>query len=105
MPLDLATLDRHLGLLTGQLTVQFAWNGTPYSGIKTTPTISETLMIGGQDYEVAFEIFVRLAVVPSAPDIGNVFVVEGKHYKVLRVRPSPDNSQLLGISLGWARID
>ena len=105
VPLDIQTLDRHLVRMTCDGTASFTWNGVAYAAIKSTPSFSQTLMIGGFDEQVQFDLFVRLAILPSMPTEGQFVLVNGKSYKVLRVRPSPDNAQLIALSMGWGRKD
>ena len=108
MPLSLPTLDRHLVRLTGELPVTFSipeWGPESFSGSRSTPTFSQTLLVGGFDQQVAEDLFVRKAALPAIPAEGLIVVINQKHYKILRVRPSPDNEQLLNLALGWARQD
>jgi hypothetical protein len=105
VPLTNSVLTRHLTRMQLDGTITFTWLGNPYSAIKSTPNFSQTLMIGGFDEQVQFDLFVILSDLPYMPVEGAVFVISGKSYKVLRVRPSPDNSQLVAFSMGWARLD
>lgn len=111
--LDIGTLDRHLKFMMESLPVSFQWFrsnqliGT-FSGIVNTPTYSEVLIVGGFDQHVEWHLFFRgNAVLPSGttPQEGDVFLINGNHYKALRVRLSPDANQLYTVALGWARMD
>ena len=105
MPFDPTTLDNHLKRVTGELPVTFTWNAVNYQGTVSTPTFSETLMIGGFDYDIVWHLYIRAALLPSIPAIGQAFTIATLIYKVLRVRPSPDSSQLLNFALGYARAN
>ena len=105
MGFDTATLNNHLGAILGQLPVTFTWNSANYSGTTNTPTFSETLIIGGFDYDVVWHLYVQKSTLPSIPLIGQSITIAGTIYKVLRVRPSPDSSQLINLALGYARAN
>lgn len=105
MPLDLNTLDSHLVRILSEIPVSFTWKGTVYSGIISTPVSVQFLVIGGQDEQIRMDLFVRKAIFSTLPKTGDIITMSGKRYKVLGDRESPDNSQLIALQLGWARLD
>jgi hypothetical protein len=113
MALDLPTLRGHLTRVFSDIPFMFLWIGagtyTPpalgqtFSGIKTSPEMSQVLELGGFDEKVEFDLFVPLDALPSIPPEGAIFICDSIKMKVIRVGTSADDSQVLKLSMAYAR--
>jgi hypothetical protein len=107
MPLDVTTLNRHLGRILGDLPVQFVHKGRAYgpAGVTRGP-ISEDqrLMAGGLDLKLDSNLYVQASVLYGATiAVGDPIAIGTDQLKAHDVRKSADNAQLLIITLSWAR--
>jgi len=110
MSIPLANLDGHLKRIMEDIPVTFVWKGVTAQGVRSTPNITETAIIGGQDRKIEYQIFVRRASlggeIPTQGDYVDVFDANNVISKmiILGTRPSPDDAQLLALQMGFARV-
>jgi len=80
------------------------WKGVSYTGIRSTTDMSQTLDVGGVDERIEYQFFISSAVIPAqALREGEILIIDGQHMKVVRVRNSPDGSQLRTLDMAYAR--
>lgn len=104
MALSLSTLNGHLTRIITDLPVTFIWNGVSYQAVRSSPTLSQTLEVGGIDEKIEFQLFVKADALPTIkPHEGAIFTIDGIKMRVLEVKKSPDDAQLLSFALGFAR--
>jgi hypothetical protein len=111
MAINLAALDEHLKRIMEDIPVTFDVYGSAagVQGVRSTPNLTETVIIGGEDEKVEYQIFARRSdlggVIPTVGTRVDVYDPEGAITKmrVLGVRPSPDDAQLVALQLGFSR--
>ena len=79
------------------------------SGVRSTPAITETIIIGGEDEKIEYQIFCKrsdLGIIPAVGTRVDVYESEGvvSKMRILGVRTSPDDSQLLSLQMGFSRV-
>lgn len=104
MSLPISNLSGHLNRIMSDIPVIFTWNTQDYTGVKSTPDISQSLEIGGIDEKIEFQIFVKRDDLPSIPAIGQIILVEGKKMRVVDVKRSPDSDNLISMQMASARL-
>lgn len=113
-PLPLAQFNEHLDTLIGHMPVTFVWTGganatgKTYTGARTSTDRSGTLILGGEELKLEFDLFVKadeFAGDPALPVKGAIFQITGiaPTMRVIDSKASPDNGQLLTFSLAFAR--
>lgn len=105
MTLPLSNFNGHLQRIVEDLPLAFSWRGNTYTGTKASADVTQTLELGGLEEKVAFILYCRLSDVPGIPEVGEIFIVDGRKMKVLDSRKSPDDGQLLSLAMGWARTE
>jgi len=104
MSLPLSNLLGHLSRIRSDIPVKLVWNALEGQGVKSTPDVTQSLEIGGIDEKIEFQIFITRNEFPTIPEVGQIMTVEGKKMKVVGVRTSPDNNNLVSLQMAFARI-
>ena len=106
MAIPLSNLNGHLARLMSDIPTTFYWEGVAYTGARATADFTQQLEIGGMDQKVAYQIFAKADQFEGAPPAeGAIFVVESLNMRVVDVRKSPDNSQLLAFTMAYGRTN
>jgi len=107
MPLDLATLNRHLTTIVGDLPVTATISGQTVTGTRGPITDDQRLLLGGLDEKLAFNLYFKADAFTAStpPGIGILVEITGDptKYKVADRKLSADNGQLVILTLAFAR--
>ena len=103
MPALNIPFDAHMALAIGHMPTPFILGGQTIQGMRSTPSVTETLMLGGTDETVAFDLYARTVDLPKPlPIVGTIMKVDGVDYRVLDPQLSPDK-KVLKMKMGYAR--
>lgn len=89
--------------------VSFIRKGIQYdnAAVRNSQDMSQLLEIGDVDQKIEYQLFVRRSLLPETPAQGERWQVQEKtgwsHMRVVRVKPSPDNGQLITCDMGYDR--
>lgn len=104
MTIPLANLNGHLTRLVGDIPTSGIWGAHTITGARTSPTLEQSLELGGLDVKVQFDLLVKADTLPTPkPGMGAIVTFGGTPYRVLNIRRSPDDGQLITYSFGFAR--
>ena len=103
MALSLTVFDGHMARVFTDFPLTVYWQGKPISAVRSTPSFSQTLEIGGPEEKVEFDLFLRSSELPRTPLEGDVFVVDKLQMRVVVVRPSRETGELIACGMGFAR--
>lgn len=97
-----ANLDGHLRDRVFQdIPVRVTWRGA-WDAVRSSPDIIQTLIIGGVEELIAYQLFFRAASLPQAPTVGEIMVVDNIKMRVLGVKTSPDGN-LYTCQMGFSK--
>ena len=102
--IPLTNLNGHLDRVINDIPIKFRWNGVDYQGVRSSPDFSQTLEPGGADQVIEYNLFVRASdIIGNLPDVDSVMIVDQIAMRVVHVKRSPDNAQLLSFAMAFAR--
>lgn len=102
MALSLSILDGHMARVFTDFPLTVYWQGLGIAAIRSTPSLSQTLEVGGPDEKVEFDLFVRRSECPRVPREGDIFDVAKIKMKVLTVKNATETGDLLSLGMGFA---
>lgn len=104
MSLNTSILNGHLTRIMEDLPVVATCNGSTISGVVSSPDVTQVIVLGGAEQEVQFQFFVKADTLTASFPIGSIFCFPDKKCKVLQVKTSPDNGNLISFQMGSAQI-
>jgi len=103
MALDLTILNNHMARVFTDLPLTVYWQGLPLAAIRSTPSLSQTIEIGGPDEKVEFDLYLRKTDLPRTPREGDVFDVDKVKMRVVTVKHAQETGDLIALGMAYAR--
>lgn len=105
MPLDAATLNRHLDKIVGDLPITVFIDGAAFTGTRGPISENQRLLLGGLEEKLAWNLYCKADAFGGVaiPGIGALVESEGVVYKIVDRNDSADGHQLLRFVLAFAR--
>ena len=105
MAIDLTVLDGHMARVFTDFPLTVYWQGRGIAAVRSQPTISQTLEVGGPEEKVEYDLFLRRSELPRNPREGDIFDVGGVKMRVVSVRQGPETGELIACGMGFLRVE
>ena len=103
MALDLTILDGHMARVFTDLPLQVYWQGKSIPAIRSTPSLSQTIEIGGPDEKIEFDLWLRKTDLPRTPREGDLFDVDKVKMRVVSVKNAQETGDLIALGMAYIR--
>ena len=103
MALNLSILNGHMSRAFTDLPLSVYWQGKAIAAVRSTPSLNQTVEIGGPEEKVEFDLFLRSSDLPRIPKEGDIFTVDKLQMRVQSVRRASESGELIACGMGFAR--
>jgi hypothetical protein len=103
MALSLSILNGHMARAFTDLPLSVYWQGKAIPAVRSTPSLNQTVEIGGPEEKVEFDLFLRSSDLPRIPHEGDIFTVDKLQMRVQSVRKGSETGELIACGMGFAR--
>jgi hypothetical protein len=103
--IPLANLNGHQARMFSDFPVIFSYRGNALTGTRSSPDLSQQLELGGPEFKTVTNLFASSTVLGVVPEIGELIIMDGKTWKIMDVKLSPDAGQMVNMTMGWGRLD
>jgi hypothetical protein len=103
MALNLSILNGHMARAFTDLPLSVYWQGKSIAAVRSTPSLQQTVEIGGPEEKVEFDLFLRSSDLPRIPREGDIFTVDKLQMRVQSVRRASESGELIACGMGFAR--
>ena len=103
MALDLTILNGHMARVFTDLPLTVYWQGQSLAAIRSTPSLSQTIEIGGPDEKIEFDLYLRRTDLPRTPREGDIFDVDKVKMRVVSLKNAQETGDLIAIGMAYLR--